>query len=90
MESHRPLPWQLLPDTAAAAALELAEQARARVEARGIVHPASDCARVVTVSVGVATTVPDPWRLPSSLLERCDRALYAAKAGARNCTRVAG
>src|SRR5690606_42052879 len=43
----------LLPDTAAAAALELAEQARARVEARGIVHPASDCARVVTVSVGV-------------------------------------
>lgn len=80
----------LLPDTAAAAALELAEQARARVEARGIVHPASDCARVVTVSVGVATTVPDPWRLPSSLLERCDRALYAAKAGARNCTRVAG
>lgn len=80
----------LLPNTTAEAALELAEQARARVEARGIAHPGSDCARVVTVSVGVATTVPDAWRLPPSLVERADRALYAAKAGGRNSVRLAG
>lgn len=79
----------LLPNTTIEAATDLAEQARARVEARGIAHPASDAARVVTVSVGVATTVPDPWRLPSALVERGDRALYVAKASGRNCLRLA-
>ncbi len=79
----------LLPNTALEAAAELAEQARARVEARGIAHPASEAARVVTVSVGVATAVPDAWRLPSALVERSDRALYLAKASGRNCLRTA-
>jgi diguanylate cyclase (GGDEF)-like protein len=79
----------LLPNTTAESAAELAEQARARVEGRGIPHPASDAAPVVTVSLGVASTAPDPWRLPSALVERADRALYLAKAGGRNCTRVA-
>jgi diguanylate cyclase (GGDEF)-like protein len=78
----------LLPNTTIEAATELAEQARARVEARGIAHQGSDAARVVTVSVGVATTVPDAWRLPSALVERADRALYLAKASGRNCLRL--
>ena len=80
----------LLPNTTLEAAAELAEQARARVEARGIAHPSSEAARVVTVSVGVATATPDPWRLPSALVERSDRALYIAKASGRNCLRSAG
>ena len=79
----------LLPNTTAESAAELAEQARARVEGRGIPHPASDAAAMVTVSLGVASTDPDPWRLPSALVERADRALYLAKAGGRNCSRVA-
>ncbi len=79
----------LLPNTSVEAAGELAELARARVEARGLPHPASDAARVVTVSVGAATTVPDPWRLPSALIERSDRALYLAKGSGRNCLRTA-
>lgn len=79
----------LLPNTTPEAAIELAELARARVEARSLSHPASDAARVVTVSVGVATTVPDPWRLPSTLIERADRALYLAKGSGRNCLRTA-
>ncbi len=78
----------LLPNTTAEAAGELAEIARARVEARGLPHPASDAARVVTVSVGAATTVPDPWRLPPALVERADRALYLAKGAGRNCLRT--
>ena len=80
----------LLPNTTPEAALELGELARARVEGRAIAHPASETARVVTVSLGVATTVPDPWRLPSSLVERADRALYLAKAGGKNAIRVDG
>ena len=79
----------LLPNTTIEAATDLAEQARARVETRAIAHPASEAARVVTVSIGVATTVPDPWRLPSALVERSDRALYLAKASGRNCLRLA-
>ncbi len=79
----------LLPNTTREAAEELAEQARSRVESRAIAHPASDAARMVTVSIGVATTVPDPWRLPSALVDHADRALYLAKAGGRNCVRSA-
>jgi diguanylate cyclase (GGDEF)-like protein len=79
----------LLPNTTIEAATDLAEQARARVETRAIAHPASEAARVVTVSIGVATTVPDPWRLPSALVERSDRVLYLAKASGRNCLRLA-
>lgn len=79
----------LLPNTTVEAATELAELARSRVEARGLPHPASEVARVVTVSVGAATTVPDPWRLPSALVERADRALYLAKGSGRNCLRTA-
>jgi diguanylate cyclase (GGDEF)-like protein len=80
----------LLPNTTPEAAIELAEQARLRIEGRAIPHPASDAARVVTVSVGVATTVPDAWRLASAIVERADRALYLAKASGRNCSRVSG
>lgn len=78
----------LLPNTTPEAAFELGEQARARVEGRAIAHPASETSRVVTVSLGVATTVPDPWRLPTSLVERADRALYLAKAGGKNLVRA--
>jgi diguanylate cyclase (GGDEF)-like protein len=80
----------LLPNTTIEAAMELAEQARVRIESRAIAHPASDAARVVTVSLGVATTVPDAWRLPSAIIERADRALYLAKASGRNCSRISG
>ncbi|MBP1644013.1 MAG: hypothetical protein H6Q03_2682 [Acidobacteria bacterium] len=79
----------LLPNTTLESARELAEQARVRIEARGIPHGGSDAARVVTVSIGVAAALPDPWKLPTFLIERADRALYLAKAGGRNRVRAA-
>jgi diguanylate cyclase (GGDEF)-like protein len=80
----------LLPATDAAGALELAEQARARVEARGIAHPNAEVGRILTVSAGVVSLVPDVRLQAVAFVEEADRALYQAKAAGRNCVRVAG
>jgi len=62
----------------------LAERARAAVENLAIVHPASTISRYVTVSVGVASIVPDRLEKPNSLVAAADSALYHAKQNGRN------
>jgi two-component system chemotaxis family response regulator WspR len=74
----------LLVDTDASGARLVAERIRARVEALGIEHRASNVARRLTVSLGVATIVPRPAIRPEDLVDLADRALYAAKEGGRN------
>lgn len=74
----------LLPDTDLAGASEVASRALAAVDARALPHQASATAAHVTVSVGVATAVPAAGDSPAALLERADRALYAAKAAGRH------
>ncbi|HEV7570450.1 MAG TPA: diguanylate cyclase [Thermoanaerobaculia bacterium] len=63
---------------------DLAELLRASVETMRIEHRASPASDVVTISVGVATMVPDRDRDPAALLKAADEALYAAKAAGRN------
>ena len=79
----------LLPATDAEGAFELAEQARARIEAKGIAHLAAESGRVLTVSAGAASLVPDARLQPTAFVEEADRALYLAKAAGRNCVRAA-
>lgn len=74
----------LLPGHDLVAAMEIAEDLRAAVVARGLLHPQSPVARHVTVSVGVASWVPDASRPPERLIASADRALYAAKLQGRN------
>jgi diguanylate cyclase (GGDEF)-like protein len=74
----------LLVDTDAEGARMLAERMRARVEALGIPHGASDVAPHLTVSLGVATVVPRAALRPEDLVDLADRALYAAKEAGRN------
>ncbi|HYJ78772.1 MAG TPA: diguanylate cyclase [Longimicrobiaceae bacterium] len=74
----------LVPGMDAAHAPAFAEKLRARVEELSITHELSTVSDVVTVSLGVATQVPDLGSGPAQLLERADRALYAAKRAGRN------
>jgi diguanylate cyclase (GGDEF)-like protein len=74
----------LLAGIDAAHARELAERTREAVAALAIEHRASSAAKVVTISVGVATVVPQRDGSPSSLVSVADAALYAAKKAGRN------
>jgi diguanylate cyclase (GGDEF)-like protein/PAS domain S-box-containing protein len=78
----------ILPDCDAAGALAKAEELRVAVESLNLTHEDSSAARIVTVSIGVATRVPDGDATPENLVAAADAALYAAKNAGRN--RVAG
>ena len=73
----------LLPDTDADGALDVARRLLAAIGALDIPHGASPFGRV-TASIGVAHLVPGPIHTFDELLERTDRALYAAKEAGRN------
>ncbi len=74
----------VLSATDSAGARVVGEAMRAAVEALGLPHAASSAGPRVTVSVGVATLLPDPASAPSVLFEAADRALYRAKREGRN------
>jgi diguanylate cyclase (GGDEF)-like protein len=73
----------LLPDTDTAGALDVARRVLSAIAALDIPHGASPFGRV-TSSIGVAQLVPRPNHTSQELLERADRALYAAKEAGRN------
>ncbi|SMH60581.1 diguanylate cyclase domain-containing protein [Azospirillum agricola] len=76
----------ILPDTDEAGAVELAERLRSAIQGLDLEHAHNPPSGVVTVSIGVAATVPpDGDRLePATLVAAADGALYAAKHAGRN------
>jgi len=78
----------ILPNTGHSGALELAEAMRGNVEGLGLPHPESVDDQAVTVSLGVATKIPNGAGGAEELVAAADQALYQAKAAGRN--KVAG
>jgi diguanylate cyclase (GGDEF)-like protein len=73
----------LLPDTFTDGALDVARRVLAAIVELDLPHRASPFGRV-TSSIGVAQLVPKPNHTFQELLDRADRALYAAKQAGRN------
>ncbi len=71
----------VLPDTSIDGAAQLAESCRTHVERLQLEHPAGG---VVTLSLGVASVVPDNHSTLEELIARADKALYASKEAGRN------
>jgi diguanylate cyclase (GGDEF)-like protein len=74
----------ILPRTGLPGATVVAERIRSNIESLAIDHPGSPVAEYVTVSHGVACTVPSPASPPSALIAMADAALYEAKRSGRN------
>jgi diguanylate cyclase (GGDEF)-like protein len=77
----------LIPGADRAAAVAFAEMLRKACEARAIPHPFSPVGRVVTISLGVAATIPTEEATAEALLAAADEALYRAKLEGRNRVR---
>lgn len=74
----------VLPDTDSRGAMVVAEILRSEIEQLNIPHAKSTVANHVTVSMGIASTMPATHNSPEKLIEEADQALYAAKKSGRN------
>ena len=74
----------VLPSTGPAGARHLAQLMRRRVKDLNIEHGLSPLSRCVTISLGIATVIPDHNSDPLSLRTKADQALYRAKINGRD------
>ena len=79
----------LLPHTDLNGATVIAQDIRRAIAERHIEHADSPVSGEVTVSIGVAATLPDQAADAAALVAASDKALYAAKSGGRNRVCVA-
>jgi diguanylate cyclase (GGDEF)-like protein/PAS domain S-box-containing protein len=75
----------ILPETDALAARAIAEKCRHLIHRQQLPHEQSQIDRVVTISLGVGTTLPTHDAEPIDFIESVDRLLYKAKQKGRNC-----
>lgn len=74
----------LLPDTQADGAKLVAQKMQTAIEQLEIAHPLSEASSHVTLSIGIASTMPAQQAHVSQLLEAADAQLYTAKHTGRN------
>lgn len=76
----------IIPNTYNPEAINLAEDIRQKVHALKLPHRQSKIDNYVTLSIGVATVIPNLQISPNTLIQVCDEALYTAKSKGRNRT----
>ena len=74
----------VLPGVTAPEALQVAQKLAAAVAACRIPHAHNSAAPVVTVSIGVAWSIPESDAPPNDLIVEADTQLYQAKQAGRN------
>ena len=74
----------ILPEYNSKEATKVAEAIRKEVKALKIQRTMDDLEKYVTVSIGVATIIPDQTKPKESLIQLADQALYEAKSLGRN------
>jgi two-component system chemotaxis family response regulator WspR len=79
----------LLPETEIEGAALVAQACRGHLEGLAIENPNAAHGKAVTMSIGVASVIPSKHADAAQLVERADKAMYAAKTGGRNRVCVA-
>ncbi|PLR95247.1 sensor domain-containing diguanylate cyclase [Bacillus sp. T33-2] len=74
----------ILPETNLAGASRVAEILRREIESLRIPHSVSEISPYLTISIGVASFIPEQDSLPGELISLADRSLYHAKHTGRN------
>jgi len=74
----------ILPNTDVKGAFMVAEKIRLEVTNLDIPHQKSDISDIVTISLGVASVLPNSMQEPAILIKQADIALYQAKQQGRN------
>lgn len=74
----------ILPSTEVSGAVHMAENIRSGVQALEIAHANSPLDKYVTLSFGVASTIPSHEFSPETLIATADKALYQAKDSGRD------
>lgn len=80
----------LLPDTNKSSAVIVAESIRSAIKELGIIHEGSKVCSHVTISIGIATIIPEQGSIPTLLIDFADTALYQAKREGRDRLNVFG
>jgi diguanylate cyclase (GGDEF)-like protein len=74
----------ILPATPLSGGIAIAEELCEAIRAMALPHAASAAGSIVTVSIGVATIVPDHGSTPELLIKAADEMLYKSKRAGRN------
>ncbi|WP_421902538.1 diguanylate cyclase domain-containing protein [Maridesulfovibrio sp.] len=74
----------LLPNTDSAGAQKIAQTIQREIENVAIPHKGSTVADTITLSIGIATTIPDRSASPELLIKQADHSLYKGKQNGKN------
>jgi diguanylate cyclase (GGDEF)-like protein len=75
----------ILPDTPATGAIQMSCEIQAAIRRLQIPHQGSLGAPYVTLSLGIASAIPQGSMVPEQLIDHADRSLYQAKSKGRDC-----